>query len=374
MKQGKIILAEITRPVIIEPDNSTEIVIFPKGLHHIIAGDENDKPVEMDVTVDKTAYEKIKAVLFATNADLSEMWSDFNHMREAASSWLQDIVWDEEKGIVAKVKLTEQGLNAIKGQMYKFFSPTFFVDDNNNIIALDECFGAMTNIPAFENIKQYPIKAQKQDKTMNDKIETKEEPKAETVIQAEIPVEMKAETVCEDHKEPDGDEQKQDVKAESPADEKKEDQKPAEKKEDEVKAEDQKPEEKKEDKVDASQYLQYSQLLTTEFAKFKTELPDVIGKIFAACFDKMKAEKVEAEKQVSAVTPVKDERKPRTELLATVVKAESKENAEFGNSDQRENRLKVLAEIKKSNPQMDELQVWEEAKSLHPKYFFNSIS
>lgn len=225
MKSGKIILAELRDDLLISKDNTTSLVIFPAGKHNIVASDGNDNPVELTVDVNFDTFQKIKASL----NNIKDKWTDFNHKEESASSWLVDILYNINKGIVATVKLTAEGLEAIKGKMFKYFSPSFYVNEAGEITSLADCFGSFTNKPAFETLKKYPIQAEKKDlkimsneiKTEDAKQDTKQEIKAEEKgefysedKEKETPAEETKESPAEEAKEPAAEEKKEDDKQE----------------------------------------------------------------------------------------------------------------------------------------------------------------
>jgi phage I-like protein len=238
-KPLKLILSELN-DVVALPDKTTHIVIFPRGTHTIHATDGNDEPVEATVNVDEKAFISIKQNI----KNVADMFSDFNHDMKNASSWLKDIIWDAAKGIIAEVILTKDGLEAINGKSYRYFSPAFYLDDDNNIKSLDIDFGGFTNNPAFDSLKSYPIRA-----TKNKNMEIQDKPIETVVITAEKEIEK---------------ETPKDEKKESPAEEKKETPK----------------EEKEEEKTDAkcaeSNIENTLKMLTEQYASLKSLVDGLI--------------------------------------------------------------------------------------------------
>ena len=152
----KLIIAS-QENIILNNDNTVDIVIFPAGHHSITAGSDSG-PTELEIDINKSTFDKLYANLQSTYSDITKLYSDFNHSNGTVSSYLQDLKYDIGKGIIATIRLTEKGLLAVKNNLLKYFSPSFYIDEGTNeIINLATCFGAFTDNPAFTSLKQYPI-------------------------------------------------------------------------------------------------------------------------------------------------------------------------------------------------------------------------
>jgi len=143
----------------INNENITDIVIFPVGHSDAVVGGPMG-PLPISIDVDEEAFKNLKANTLSIHKDLSKLWSDFNHNGTTITSFLQDLIWNPLKGIVAKVKLTREGLAAADNRILNYFSPSFKIDANtNDLLSLCSCFGAFTDTPALQNLREYPITA-----------------------------------------------------------------------------------------------------------------------------------------------------------------------------------------------------------------------
>ena len=65
-----------------------------------------------------------------------------------AAGWLSKFIVDPIKGLFAKLKLTKKGRELIESREYRYFSPTFMLDENGSPTDLHSV--SLTNLPAFE--------------------------------------------------------------------------------------------------------------------------------------------------------------------------------------------------------------------------------
>lgn len=65
-----------------------------------------------------------------------------------AAGWFSKFVVDPVKGLFAKLKLTNKGRELIQSREYRYFSPTFILDENGSPTDLHSV--SLTNLPAFK--------------------------------------------------------------------------------------------------------------------------------------------------------------------------------------------------------------------------------
>lgn len=65
-----------------------------------------------------------------------------------AAGWLSKFIVDPIKGLFAKLKLTKKGRELIESREYRYFSPTFMLDENGSPTDLHSV--SLTNLPAFK--------------------------------------------------------------------------------------------------------------------------------------------------------------------------------------------------------------------------------
>ena len=65
-----------------------------------------------------------------------------------AAGWFSKFVVDPIKGLFAKLKLTKKGRELIENREYRYFSPTFMLDENGSPTDLHSV--SLTNLPAFK--------------------------------------------------------------------------------------------------------------------------------------------------------------------------------------------------------------------------------
>ena len=65
-----------------------------------------------------------------------------------AAGWFYKFVVDPVKGLFAKLKPTNKGKELIQSREYRYFSPTFILDENGSPVDLHSV--SLTNLPAFK--------------------------------------------------------------------------------------------------------------------------------------------------------------------------------------------------------------------------------
>lgn len=157
-------------------DNISTVVIFPAGKHtispHWTDEDGDDLGIkEVEVEINEDVFNRIKSTL------LNDLWVDYNHKEEEAAGWINDIGWDN-RGITATVRWTPEAVEKIRGQVFKYISPQFNVsgEDHPIITNLGNPAFALTNDPAFRELKHYPVQATRKGKTiMSEEMKDKKE-------------------------------------------------------------------------------------------------------------------------------------------------------------------------------------------------------
>jgi phage I-like protein len=121
-------------------DAPLEIQYMPPGKYRINAS-RNGKPVELDVSIDAQAADKLNAFL---QGELTKVeagsedrpYFDFNHEDREASAWPTEFYWagDDpvEGGVRAKIEWSGAGRKAVSEKTFRRFSPTFIPDDQGH--------------------------------------------------------------------------------------------------------------------------------------------------------------------------------------------------------------------------------------------------
>ena len=154
-------------PGTIDATAPDDIQWAPPGKHSICAS-RAGKPVEIEITVDETAAERV-AASFAEHMEAASrneedvVYGDFNHSDEEASFHPQSFYWagmdPQRGGIRAKVVWTSQGRAAVIGKTYRRFSPSFYPDELGNIVGIPVNCGGLVNRAAFKRISPIMSKA-----------------------------------------------------------------------------------------------------------------------------------------------------------------------------------------------------------------------
>ena len=154
----------------------TEFQYLPPG-RHMVRPTKDGKPVELNVAVTSDTVDRLNRSLDSLRASGGDPFIDFNHNDSEASGWLQSFRWGGDDpltgGVRAIVKWTAKGLEALKGRMYRKFSPTFFMDDDGEISGTTLNAGGLVNRPAFTSISPVvasQTKPEKKGKEMSDEL------------------------------------------------------------------------------------------------------------------------------------------------------------------------------------------------------------
>lgn len=157
-ESNKLIVNELNKV------DCSRFVYLPIGKHSIMAHryDGNGKQIkgEFDVEVNQETFEKIVENLklnVGPNLE-KKVWIDYSHNDDlGAAGWITQFHWDPAIGIIAECSWTNEAKTKIQDGAYKYFSPSFYVDDDSKIseIAL-EC-GGLVNNPAFQELTNWPI-------------------------------------------------------------------------------------------------------------------------------------------------------------------------------------------------------------------------
>jgi hypothetical protein len=138
-----------------------EIQWAPPGRHTIEAS-RGGKPTKLDVIVNAAgakrvadAHSKYLSGVESGTEDLPYL--DFNHDDQEASAHPTKFYWGgddpQRGGIRAKIDWTKRGREAVLGKTYRRFSPSFYVDNNNEISGAPVNFGGLVNRAAFKRIQ-----------------------------------------------------------------------------------------------------------------------------------------------------------------------------------------------------------------------------
>lgn len=131
---------------------------MPAGINHICCTVDG-KAGERAVMADKEACERLQA-------DLQEMLQAskegnkarpvilFDHKSGPAAAEPQSFEWDDNRGILLRVKWTQAGREAVEGSNYGYISPTFRLEKGgqriNGLLKDVVEVGSLVNDPAFE--------------------------------------------------------------------------------------------------------------------------------------------------------------------------------------------------------------------------------
>ena len=180
---------------VVGDDNISTVLMFPRGTHTIQPKRDDGKEEEITVTVDENAFQNLKAT-FEENKD-KELTLDYNHqgLGGEIAGWVKNIEWDATKGVVGIVKWGKITAEKIKEGVIRFFSPAFYVDEGSGVIKGFEVpvLGGLTNNPAFAELRNNPIRAQKFKENMPDETKIVSPATTETKVEAEVKPEEKEE-------------------------------------------------------------------------------------------------------------------------------------------------------------------------------------
>jgi len=142
-------------------DAPLEIQYMPPGKHRINAS-RNGKPVELDVSIDAQAADKLNAFLKGELAKVEvgsedRPYFDFNHEDREAAAWPTEFYWagDDpvEGGVRAKIEWSGAGRKALSEKTFRRFSPTFIPDDQGRVVGSVTNMGGLVNRAAFKSIQ-----------------------------------------------------------------------------------------------------------------------------------------------------------------------------------------------------------------------------
>lgn len=118
---------------------------------------------------DRLAFENVVANF------KKELIVDFEHASEntedsSAAGWIESVKVDDVRGLVANIRVSAKGAEALNGLVYRFGSPAFVLDNTDRPLELLSF--ALTNRPALTDIEKVYNTQPKQDvsKSMSEKI------------------------------------------------------------------------------------------------------------------------------------------------------------------------------------------------------------
>lgn len=141
------------------PDDSaqplpSEIVWMPVGRHAISAGTADGGTFQGTVICDEQAFRAVVASQQAIEATGRRVWLDFNHEEREASAWVDSFSWDPARGIVAHLKWTASGEQALRGRDFRSFSPAFACEQSSGrvrgLLGQAHSAGGLVNSQAFD--------------------------------------------------------------------------------------------------------------------------------------------------------------------------------------------------------------------------------
>ena len=103
--------------------------------------------------VDKTGFDLILAGIKERGNDIVFDYEHASLERQAApaSGWIKELVWQDGKGIMARVQWTDKAAEFIANREYRYFSPVFYVRrSDSRVCGLDSV--ALTNRPKTNNL------------------------------------------------------------------------------------------------------------------------------------------------------------------------------------------------------------------------------
>jgi len=186
MNQKNLVRTKLAASVFDDGPPPARFMWAPPGVHTIVAFHDSGKPCELTVLVDAAAAERLNDTLRAMIAANPERkpYGDFNHDRNEASLWPSGFEWEAgaAPGIYVRGEWSAAGLEAVKGKMYRSWSPTIATDalfddaverdgvlvipngkrgsktNPANIVGCGFDIGSLTNEPAFHKISEVRAK------------------------------------------------------------------------------------------------------------------------------------------------------------------------------------------------------------------------
>lgn len=74
-----------------------------------------------------------------------------------AAAWMRELIWEEGKGLFARVELTTKARNAIAEKEYLYISPVFRYAPNGDVTEME--MAALTNTPALHGMQALELRA-----------------------------------------------------------------------------------------------------------------------------------------------------------------------------------------------------------------------
>lgn len=144
-------------------EEGESIQLFPPGTHQIVPSNADPKKEAkpMDVTIDEQTADLLEAkrAEYQAAADKGEgdaPYLDFNHDDQAAAAWPKRIFWGGEDpllgGVRAEVEWSSSGDEAVKGKLFRRFSPAFYAAEGR-ITGAPINMGGLVNRAAFTRIQ-----------------------------------------------------------------------------------------------------------------------------------------------------------------------------------------------------------------------------
>jgi phage I-like protein len=132
----------------------SQIMFFPEGKHTIKAS-VNGAPKKLSVTVTKETASVMQASLTELLKEPVEPFIDYDHKSEAAAAIPKAFTWKDGEGVMLDLEWTTGGASAVQGKAYRYFSPTFHVNDDGIPCSLPDSgpVGSLVNNPAFRRMK-----------------------------------------------------------------------------------------------------------------------------------------------------------------------------------------------------------------------------
>lgn len=151
-------------------DVPNEFMFMAGGRHtlHMYCGDRAKPTTKtVDVLVEPQAAAALQQQLQAVRAKSGqEPYCDFNHENREASFWPKEFFWEDSPapGVYVRGLWSDAGRDAVRGRMFRSFSPEFYVDNVRGNPARIKCyegatlnFGGLVNDPAFK--RNLPLRA-----------------------------------------------------------------------------------------------------------------------------------------------------------------------------------------------------------------------
>jgi Mu-like prophage I protein len=146
----------------------TEVQFMPPGLQDIVPFVDGE-PFPMTIKVDQELADKLNTQLQVMRQKASKVegdvpFIDFNHEDAEASGEVLELFWGGPEmtngGIRMKINWTDAGKAAIKGKMYRRFSPAWLIDkDTSEPLGIGPNLGGLVNRAAFQKIQPIVAKS-----------------------------------------------------------------------------------------------------------------------------------------------------------------------------------------------------------------------